>query len=525
MTKNDFLIRGLLNKISDYNGFVLYGAGYISQLLKEKLAEENIKPLYCVVTGKDGNPEKSGETNVYSFQEKKSELCSKRILIVIAVSYPYEREIRNLLNQEGIVNYISVSEYCCDFAMFKELYIEKDLKWYLSRIKKWQYEHYETVLDDSCLLESREENPAEIVLVVNHPSPRALKIIKALMERGEKITVLVDKKTVKEPVYSLWCEDLEKLGICYYYNWIEELFFLLLKKRKAVIHVFSTWGNICITYILLKLQNENHKVIVDEYDIVNGYYTEVDENTLRLEKYCLEHASGICYRDFSLEYLTDYLDFNVRGKTIRFFDYCFGKDSHGALEENKGELSLCYAGGVVTEEDYVDCPFAFSMEFIETCEKNRCHLHIYPTCWDEVRYGKLIKKAEGSNYFHFHKPVMYEGLFQELSQYDYGIILTRDDIWEKEVSGYNTKYKYIYAATNKLFDYLDAGLPIISAEPKKMAEYLEDMGVLINWTNGQFDFNHLMAVRKSMRQKTAKIREELWVGNHIGKLVDFYESL
>ena len=68
-------------------------------------------------------------------------------------------------------------------------------------------------------------------------------------------------------------------------------------------------------------------------------------------------------------------------------------------------------------------------------------------------------------------------------------------------------------------------MPIISAEPKKMAEYLEDMGVLINWTNGQFDFNHLMAVRKSMRQKTAKIREELWVGNHIGKLVDFYESL
>ncbi len=525
MTKNDFMIRGLQDNIAGYDGFALYGAGFVSRLLMEKLAEENTIPLYCLVSHRDGNPEEIGDINIYSLDQKKEELCGKRILVIIAVSYRYETAIKKLLEQAGIVDSIPISEYCCDFTMFKELYMEKDFKWYLSRIKSWYFERNGTVLDDSRLLENREEGQNEIVFVVNHPSPRALKIITTLKDNGKKITVLVDKKAVKNPGYSLWCECLEKLGICHYYNWIEELMFLLLGKKGAIIHVFSTWANINITYILIKMQSYTGKIVVDEYDIVNGYYVGIDEETLQLEKYCLEQASGVCHRDFSLEHLTDFLKFDIKGKTLRFFDYCFGGKEYGSTKPREGELSLCYAGGVVTEEDYADCPFAFSMDFIEMCEKNRCHLHVYPSCWNEVRYGNYIKKSGESKYFHFHKPIMYEKLFEELSQYDYGVLPTKDDIWEYEVSGYNTKYKYIYAATNKLFDYLDAGLPIVSAQPLKMAEYLEKTGALINWTKGQYDFHYLRSEKANMRIKAVKIREELRIGNHIGELLEFYEAL
>ena len=136
-----------------------------------------------------------------------------------------------------------------------------------------------------------------------------------------------------------------------------------------------------------------------------------------------------------------------------------------------------------------------------------------------------MDKDRESKYFHFHKPVEYDKLPDELSHYDYGIVPVRDDVWENEESGYNTKYKYIYAATNKLFDYLDAGLPLIAGMPLKMAEYLEKKGVLLKWTNGQYDFDYLRAVKDDMQKQVEKIKEELNIKKQIGKLLAFYETL
>ena len=119
----------------------------------------------------------------------------------------------------------------------------------------------------------------------------------------------------------------------------------------------------------------------------------------------------------------------------------------------------------------------------------------------------------------------YDKLVNELSQYDYGIVPTKDNVWEKEFSGYNTKYKYIYAATNKYFDYLDAGLPIIAGLPLKMVECLEKKGVLINWKNGQYDFEYLRKMKDKMKSNVMMVKEELRIGRHINKLLDFYESI
>ena len=317
---------------------------------------------------------------------------------------------------------------------------------------------------------------------------------------------------------------LRKISTDYYvYNQVEELFFLLLEKGKGKVHVFSSAWRIDIPYLLVKFQSIIGSVIFDEYDIANGFYTGFDECTLQLERYCLENACGVCYREFSLEHLTDILQFDIKGKTIRFFDYC-SKENIGT-ESITEELSLCYAGGMITEEEYSDCPFAFSMELIEMFEKNQCHLHVYPSNWEENKFRTYVDKDRESKYFHFHKPVEYDKLPDELSHYDYGIVPVRDDVWENEESGYNTKYKYIYAATNKLFDYLDAGLPLIAGMPLKMAEYLEKKGVLLKWTNGQYDFDYLRAVKDDMQKQVEKIKEELNIKKQIGKLLAFYETL
>ena len=103
--------------------------------------------------------------------------------------------------------------------------------------------------------------------------------------------------------------------------------------------------------------------------------------------------------------------------------------------------------------------------------------------------------------------------------------MTNDNIWEQEKSGYNTRYKYIYAGANKYFDYLDAGIPIIAGLPLKMIQYLEEKDVLINWTNGQYDFEYLKRNLKEMRHNVRQIKQELRICNHINELLDFYDAL
>ena len=128
-------------------------------------------------------------------------------------------------------------------------------------------------------------------------------------------------------------------------------------------------------------------------------------------------------------------------------------------------------------------------------------------------------------YFHFHKTVPYEKLLNEIAQYDYGMIPASDDMWDKECSGYNTKYKYIYAATNKFFDYMEAGLPIIAAFPLKMAQCLEKIGVLINWTNGEYDFQYLLKMKAIMHDRVLKEREKFKIEHQINRLIEFYDLI
>ncbi len=333
-------------------------------------------------------------------------------------------------------------------------------------------------------------------------------------------------RKVKEYAGKKFCSSLLKIDIKYYfYTKIEELMFLILQNKGAVIHIFADAGNMYSAYILIKFQCYIGKVVFENYDIVNGFYTKLDNDILMLEQHCLENAAGVCYREYSLSFLTDILGIHIQGKTIRFWDYCSDEIYNYVNNNKESGLSLCYVGGVITEEEYPDCPFGGFLQFAEQCEKNKCHLHVYPSLWDEKRYKAYIQKDKESAYFHFHKTVDYDELIYEISQHDYGITLTKDSIWEEEKSGYNTRHKYIYAGTNKYFDYLDAGLPIIAGLPLKMIQYLEERGVLINWTNGQYDFEYLKKNLEKMRHNVRQIKQELSVGNHINELLDFYDAL
>lgn len=528
MLKDEILLTKLLDNVTKYDKFVLYGAGYMAKELLRLLKTTRCYPSYCVVTTLDNDSKAIDDIPVYELNDKVLELKTKNILVIVATTSLYEKDIKDNLYSNNILNVTLISDYIL-MPLYKKtfegIYKDKDICWFVSRIKNWYFEENGIELDFLKTDQVTERDSKKIVIVVENFAPRVLKIARALKDKGRDVVVLLDRK-VKEYAGKKFCSSLLQINIKhYFYTKIEELMFLILQNKGAIIHIFTNAGNMYSAYILIKFQCYIGKVVFENYDLINGFYTNFDDDILMLERYCLENAAGVCYREYSLSFLTDILGIHIQGKIIRFWDYCSDR-IYTYIDKNEDrELSLCYAGGVITEEEYPDCPFGGFLQFGEQCEKNKCHLHIYPSVWDEKRYKAYIQKDKESIYFHFHRTVDYDELIYEISQYDYGITLTKDNIWEQEKSGYNTRYKYIYAGANKYFDYLDAGIPIIAGLPLKMIRYLEEKDVLINWTNGQYDFEYLKRNLKEMRHNVRQIKQELRIGNHINELLDFYDAL
>lgn len=91
------------------------------------------------------------------------------------------------------------------------------------------------------------------------------------------------------------------------------------------------------------------------------------------------------------------------------------------------DLSICYAGGIITEEEAPGNPISCFLDLAAKCEEDKCHFHIYPSIWEE-KIGIYIQYEKQHEYFHIHKPVEHSKLYEELGQYDYGICPVKKNI-------------------------------------------------------------------------------------------------
>lgn len=511
MYQEDLLLYKLCCDISKYEGFVLYGAGHVADILLTCLEEKNFFPLYCVVTKLENKKFKNVE--VYSFEEKKLELKNNNILTIVAVSDLFEEEILALLKKNNIHNTILASQYISksmNEKLFENIYKDKDSEWYKLKVKNWYWERNGVMLDEDFFYnETNQEN--KIIFVVEHLSARVVKIVEELKKHKEVI-LLINRGNFGNLFFDCITIKYE------FYNSIEELIYLIKKNKCRTIHIFTIFTLIYTSYILIKNKSLIGQVVFETYDIIGGFYKCFTNEEYYIEKYCLENADGVSYREYSLEYQTDIMKYDIKGKKIRFYDYCIAKPMNNLLKKTNDELSICYVGFLEAKEDIY-------IELADKCRENKCHLHIHPSFYDENKYKECIKRDKEDSYFHFHSPVPYDDLINTLTQYDYGIVPARDNLWEDDYDVIQTKYKYIYLAGNKLFDYLEAGLPIVAPFPLKFIQELGEKGAVINWTIGQYDFEYLKKKKDEMKKNVIKVREEYRLGRNINKLIEFYKLI
>lgn len=516
-----------------YNKVIFYGAGDIAQMLYGELLKRRVNIDACVVTDIEKNGKSFlGKVPVYQVDECVSMLREKGTIILIAVTNKFVQQIEKILYDLNIKNYLIYS------AFFKknkkpllqeykdktnETCIMEVLEWYMEDSNEDYKNFVEIKKNLEKKISNKGKNKNKIVIAVGDLSPRAIKIIKALHNAGKQVKVIIYPYAL---IREICKKELNELKVPYYESaCIEEFIYDIIQEQPHIIHVFSCSINTVIPFILIKMKAIMPNIVYDEYDIINEFYHNKRIDRLEEERYCLEHADGVCNRGYELEYLSQQCGYHFQGKRIQFFDYCRDEDLIEKSNDLSEPLSICYAGGVITEKEYPDSSMACWIELAQKCAEGKCHLHVYPTEWKEEQYSEYIELEKKNKYFHFHHPVPSEILKQELSQYDYGIHPIKSRFLQQKINGFYKDIKMIYGVTNHFFDNLDAGIPTIAAAPILFAKFFEEKEVLIPWTIEEYDFDELRNRKKEYTQRVMKVQMELQINRHIYKLEEFYDSL
>ncbi len=533
MSSGKVRMQKLKKDIKACKRIVMYGAGCLAKILNAELAQSGIGVNYCVVSHKDSNVNAFEGIPLYAVDDRISDMRKEEVITLISVTEKYEKEIEEILLRNGIFRYLLISRYVRKTDSFR-IYQNKSEQEYLDEIAEWyadanhlpfyDLDEIKKQLKDIIQKNSRRKDKA--VFAVGNFSPRVIKMAGALHKKGFEVEILFYP--------GIWILDcfldalLHVADSCKMCESIEELMYGIMVSQAEIVHLFSSIEVSYVARILIQRKKLFSKLIFDQYDIGNGMYIETNELTKEMlddERYCLEHADGVCFRGYEQEYLLNEMNYKMEGAAINFFDYCQDDEFDESKDCDNGALTLCYAGGIATEQEWPGASYACLLEFAGICEKSKCHLHVYPSHWDEQRFSEYIDLDRKSDYFHFHKPVSYRDLRQELKQYDYGIHIIKNNFLKREKDGYYTRNKLIYAVTNHFYDYLEAGLPIIAAYPVKFAEYFEKKNVLLNWTLEEFDFEQLICRRKELKQNAIQVKKQLSVGKQIEKLIGFYNML
>ena len=508
---------------------VLYGSGEKSHNIYRVLCMSGYSVAYCVISNDFVEELDFEDIKVHSFVKKKDEIIERKYQIVIAAGVNYEADIIKYLLSNGIKEFWKRSDmpWNIDFKHYMNLdsigYLDIIRRKYLSNLEKYgSNKEIKTFIENRKLKADKNK----IMFLLVHVSPRAYKIIDALHRKGYIVDVLiwVNAMGMTEETY---CEYSDISDQCRLSNDFEEVMLYCAATDAKILHIFSHADtDLDLSQSLINCKSIFPKIVFDEYDVYVGMRNHISQKTIDAELFCLKNADGLCNRYTCMEYLEE-KGHSICEKRIYFIDCCYDDTNCETVQKAEtDDLSLVYLGTISTDKAYETGKITKLLELGEICRDNEAHLHIYPRSYDRARLHAYIDMEKVNPYFHIHRSISPTKLAREICQYDYGITGAQQGFLEYEnEEGVFKKEMWLYCAANKLFDYLDAGLPIISAIPVGQAKILESEGVLIRKVDEEIDFNELRKKRNEMKKRVIEVREKYRISNQLPSLIEFYDSL
>lgn len=277
------------------------------------------------------------------------------------------------------------------------------------------------------------------------------------------------------------------------------------------------------------IENSDKPVVFDGQDFTGISYgiENLDRKTREDEKYCFEHADGICHKgsEFEIDYYRGH-GYKIDCPEIQWMDYC-DEDllvdmNTKKLSEEDGEIHLVHMGTVSKNLKY---RYKYLIPLGKKMAQQKIHLHIYPGNALEYRTAKeYLELDRKEKYFHFHKPLLYKELNKEIARYDW-----HSHILENFVGPMFTPEKQRVSMGNKLFSALEAGIPMIVSHHLECIRELTErykIGIVVK----DEDLNGLREIienydYKDLQRNVLRARKELSLRNQVHRLEEFYNKI
>lgn len=282
-------------------------------------------------------------------------------------------------------------------------------------------------------------------------------------------------------------------------------------------------------------------VVVDSYDVIAGMYTDAYFDARpdlaaerERERYCLERADGLCCRSREVEYLADVLGYRL-GPRVYLADGC-----EGGVATNSGQccddVHVVYVGKLVPEGD----PGPFLDEgrrlwLARMLSAQGIHFHLYPGFDDasgdaHERFRDYLALADQTPFVHWHHSVPPDMMSRELARYDFGLFVYNEFVRPSGHAFRLTDAKLRLCTSNKFYDYLDAGLPIVhnAVEGSHLGAIPDRFGAGVHVSGAPvMEWGSLLrsSDRDSLRSGAERARQAYDVRAHAARLIRFYESL
>ncbi len=303
----------------------------------------------------------------------------------------------------------------------------------------------------------------QIVFVSDMPRAREAKLAHGLRSLGCRV-ILLYQETPGFEVATHFDESR-------HYTEPEEALALAREYDPLAYHLFANWNfNMAAAFI----ERGPGPVVFDNYDLLNGMvFPEFMEQhypgQLALERRCLEQADGLACRDLSSQYLRRELGFRLRGRRIYLPDSCWGTPLSGVeAAEPADELHVVYCGNMALEKytSGLERNTCVHLWLADLLTRQGVHYHLYPSTSVqphlpfEEAFSDYFELAQQTPLLHLHRPLPAESLIAEMARYDAGILVLSESL-EAPLTRVMTAQRYIHASSNKVFDYLDAELPVL----------------------------------------------------------------
>lgn len=395
---------------------------------------------------------------------------------------------------------------------------------------------YDTAMQQISLLENRRKGQEElqnvqdrfIVFVTDRPGARDAKLAWGLKQNGWNVILLHKEKPIYNP-QQYYSDTIQ------YHN-SDEALSIARNFQPAIFHLFSTWiHNTAATFI----KNKPGKVVFDDYDVMAGMVKKdfLDKNypgQLEMERLCMENADGLCCRSPQTQYAKQNLGYRFGGDRLLMVDCCWGNSLYPLSKpEIRQDFHIAYCGNMYLCDDPSDAEKCELLEMATNLAEHHIHFHIYPAFrttrnleFDQAFAGYL-ELQQKTDYFHLHETVDSDKLVKELSQYDAGWF-----DYSPYSNGYINVYQEwmytYYAATNKIFDYIDAGLPVIINSSWFVEKTLGKTNILVKITP-EFKQNPASFLKRfdweKLKNNARAAKEYYDVRKQAKRLIKFYQCL